>query len=152
MHDDRVCGLLMLDGLSFVGPWYQVARIGQLLRRPAIDWVRTVRRWMERRDASTAQPDVADYREWPERDEARRQFTDLVARGVRSLWVYTGGYRDRFMHPRQFEWSFGKAVRDPRVTLHHWPDCDHTFFARTHRDRLVATVERWLSGMAQAST
>lgn len=152
VHDERVCGLLMLDGLSFVGPWYHVARLGQLMRRPARDWVRTVQRWMRQRGESGAKPDVADYREWPERDEARRQFAELVGRGVRSLWVYTGGYRDRFMHPRQFEWSFGRAARDPRVTMHHWPDSDHTFFARAHRDRLVATIERWIAGMAQAGT
>jgi hypothetical protein len=112
----------------------------------------TVRRWLGRRGSEVPKADVADYREWPERDEAQRQFSQLVERGVRSLWIYTGGYRDRFMHPRQFTWSFGPAARDARVAMHHWPDCDHTFFARAHRDRLVATIERWLSNLAQAGT
>ena len=61
-----------------------------------------------------------------------------------SLWVYTGGYATTFQHPRQFAWSFGAVTRDPRVTMLFWPDCDHTFFARSHRDRLLDTVDRWL--------
>ena len=35
-------------------------------------------------------------------------------------------------------------ARDRRVVMHYWPDCDHTFFAKAHRDRLLDTVERWL--------
>lgn len=86
------------------------------------------------------------YREWPSQSEARHQFSGFVERGVRSLWIFTGGYTDRFLHPRQFRWSLGAGTRDPRVSMHYWPDCDHTFYARRHRDRLLDTVETWLVG------
>lgn len=146
LMDERVTAVVMLDGLSFTGPWFHVARLAGLLRRPARDWWRVVLRWIDHVRTVSPTADMADYREWPDRREAQRQFASLVARDVRSLWIYTGGYSDRFLHPRQFAWSFGKAARDDKVAMHYWPDCDHTFYARAHRDRLLATVENWLAG------
>jgi hypothetical protein len=31
------------------------------------------------------------------------------------------------------------------VAMHYWPDCDHTYFARAHRDRLLVAVEDWMT-------
>jgi len=150
IDDRRVCAVVMLDGMSFVGPWFHVGRLANVLRRPARDWPGVVRRlWLRLRSRSQAgsvPQDMGDYRDWPDRGDAQRQFAALLARGVYSLWVYTGGYGDRFLHPRQFAWSFGAAVQDARVAMHYWPDCDHTFYGRAHRDRLLATVEQWLPG------
>lgn len=144
LMDERVVAVVMLDGLSFTGPWFHVGRLLGVLRRPPREWMRVVVRWMGRSRDGAPRADMADYREWPDRMEAQRQFRTLVARNVRSLWIYTGGYTDRFMHPRQFAWSFGKAASDGKVAMHYWPDCDHTFYARAHRDRLLTTVENWL--------
>lgn len=143
--DERVDALVMLDGISFTGPWFHFARIADVLRRSPREWPGVLKRWWERLRRNEDAPDIGDYREWPDRDETQRQFNALLARDVRSLWIYTGGYTDRFLHPRQFAWSMGAAARDRRVAMHYWPDCDHTFYARAHRDRLLATVERWLT-------
>lgn len=148
LADPRVRAVVMLDGISFVGPWFHFARWARLMRRPARDWPGLVGRWWGRNrpGLSAAAPtlDMGDYREWPSRASAQRQFADMLARNVRSLWIYTGGYADRFLHPRQFAWSFGAAVNDERVAMHYWPDCDHNFYDRTHRDRLLDTMENWL--------
>lgn len=159
VEDPRVRAVMLLDGLSFVGPWFHIARISALLGRPYREWPGVVRRLVRRLrpgSASRSGPgararDMADYREWPERAEAQRQFAGLLARDVRSLWIYTGGFGDRFLHPRQFAWSFGAAAKDNRVAMHYWPDCDHTFYDRAHRDRLIATVEHWLAGTFSAA-
>lgn len=148
LADERVIAMVLLDGLAYTGPWYQLARMAGVLRRPR-DWIRVLWRWISRVRSTSAKADMADYREWPERDEAQRQLATLVARDVHSLWIYTGGYTDRFLHPRQFAWSFGKATADKRVAMHYWPDCDHTFYARAHRDRLLATVQGWLTATFQ---
>ena len=152
LADPRVVGLLMLDGISFTGPWYQAARITDVLQRPPRMWPGVLRRGWNRVRRREAAPDVGDYREWPDRGQARRQFQALLGRGVRSLWIYTGGYTDRFLHPRQFAWSMGPAAHDRRVTMHYWRDCDHTFYARPHRDRLLATVERWMIEEVKGAT
>ncbi len=146
LADSRVCGVLMLDGLSYTGPWFRLALAAGVLRRPMREWPSVMKRLVGRMQESSCEraPVIEDYRDWPERPQAQSEFARLVARDVRSLWVYTGGYTARFLHPRQFAWSFGGAVRDRRVAMHYWPDCDHTFFARAHRDRLMDTVEGWL--------
>ena len=152
MEDDRVVGMLMLDGLGFTGPWFQLARVRNAIRGGPRRWLGTLSRLLRNRgEGLDKRTEIADYREWPTQETARREFADLVARGKRQLWIYTGGYDDVFLHPRQFEWSFGPAARAPCVTMAFWPDCDHTFFAAPHRARLVDTVEQWMSGIAAAT-
>lgn len=151
-QDRRVVGMLMLDGISFTGFWFHFARIIGALQRGPASWFGIARRLLGRTAASAAAaaagagrpPVVAADRGWPGRAEARRQFAALVHRGARSLWIYSGGYADLFLHPRQFGAMFGRAARDPRVALHYWPDCDHTYYARPHRDRLLDTIEQWM--------
>jgi len=142
VNDRRVKAILMLDGVSFTGPWYIYARAVDRIRRLPREWLRMLT------DAKQARSEKgmksADFRDWPSHKDARREFSGLVARQVDQLWIYTGGFTDRFQHPRQFSWSFGESTRSPQVTMHYWPDCDHTFFARAHRDRLVSTIREWM--------
>lgn len=142
--DARVRGLLALDGVAFKGPWYAYARTLDRLRRLPREWRRMLRDARARPVGGEAALDSADFRDWPTLDEARAQFEGLVARDVRMLWIYTGGYTDRMLHARQFRWMFGAAASRDGVALHYWPDADHTFYARTHRDRLVARVADWM--------
>ncbi len=143
LQDSRVAGLLMLDGVSFTGPWFHFARIAGVLKRPPGQWLGVLARMFDRFRKRGQTFAGSDYRQWPERDAARRQLAQLVARNTRMLCIYTGGMTG-FLHPRQFAWSFGPAARDHRVVMHYWSDCDHTFYARTHRDRLLETVGHWL--------
>lgn len=141
--DARVSALLLLDGICFSGPWFHYARAVNRMRRLPREWRRMWRSAPSRlRDGNGL--DSADFREWPSRPDARRQFAQLVARDVRMLCIYSGGYTDRFMHARQFAWTFGAPARSPHVAMRYWPDCDHTYFARAHRDRLLAAVEDWM--------
>lgn len=151
LRDARVTGLLQLDGLAYLGPWYEYARQLDRLRRIPGEWRRMLRDARTRRRSDDDELPTTSFRDWPTREEAQRQFAELVERGVSMLWIYTGGYTDTVMHPRQFRWSFGAATDDPRVAMHFWPDCDHTFYSRTHRDRLIARVSEWVLGLDRAS-
>jgi hypothetical protein len=142
--DARVCGLLMLDGISFPGLWFQWARVAAVLRRSPLQWPGVALRLLRRMRAAQPAPVAGDYRDWPSREEARRELAELAARQVQMLWIYTGGVADRFLHPREFRAGFGKAARSATIALEHWPDCDHTFYARAHRDRLLDAVAAWL--------
>jgi hypothetical protein len=152
VQDDRIAALLMLDGIAFTGPWYAYARTLDRLRRVPREWRRMLRD--ARQGGGKGEGEglgSADFRDWPTHDEARGQFARLVERGTRMLWIYTGGYTDRMQHARQFRWAFGAPASDPRVAMHFWPDCDHTFYSRTHRDRLVARVDAWIDGLEEAT-
>lgn len=141
--DPRVSAVLLLDGVCFAGPWYHYARILGLMRRLPKEWRHFLRRARGRIRGNSGLDSNA-FRTWPSQAQAREQFARLVARDVRLLWIFSGGYADRFLHPRQFEWTFGPVVRDPRVTMHYWPDCDHTYFGRAQRGRLIEAITNWM--------
>ena len=146
--DARVTAVLLLDGLCYTGPWYHYARMLDRLRRLPRHWQRMLRSARRRMRGTGGSLDADAFRTWPSHAKARSQFAQLVQRDVRLLCIFSGGYAERFMHPRQFTWSFGPPARDPRVTMHFWPDCDHTYFSRAHRERLMTTVEDWMVGLA----
>jgi alpha-beta hydrolase superfamily lysophospholipase len=141
--DQRVRAVLMLDGVCFTGPWYHYARILGLIQRLPREWRRFAGKLRGRMHAGPRLDSTA-FRTWPSRAQARQQFADLVARDVRLLWIYSGGYADRFLHPAQFEWSFGAVARAPGVEMQHWPDCDHTYFSQAQRDRLLTRIVAWM--------
>ncbi len=145
VDDERVVAMLMLDGVAFAGPWFHLARITNALRRGPGSWTGIARRIFGRVGGGLDRRfEIADYREWPTRAQARTEFANLVRNKKRSLWIYTGGYVDVFLHPRQFAWSFGAPARAACVEMEFWPDCDHTFFATPHRRRLLDRIEHWL--------
>lgn len=151
VQDERVAALLMLDGIAFTGLWFAYARTLDRLRRVPREWRRMLRD--ARRNGGGGEGlSSADFRDWPTHAQAREQFARLVARGTHMLWIYTGGYTDRFQHARQFRWAFGAPAADPRIAMHYWPDCDHTFYARTHRDRLIGRIDAWIAGLKEAAT
>ncbi|MDP1698904.1 MAG: hypothetical protein Q8L45_14155 [Xanthomonadaceae bacterium] len=144
IDDPRIVGLLMLDGITFPGPWFQFGRFMAVLKRSPLQWPAVALRLLRRSRSTQPALVASDYRDWPDRDTARKELSALVKREVQSLWIYTGGVSDRFLHRREFYWAFGKAARSDTITLFHWPDCDHTFFTHAHRDRLLAKVSNWL--------
>ncbi len=143
-RDPRVVGVVLLDGVAFTGPWFQFARVAGALARPPREWLKVLRRHAGTLASGNEPLATAAYREWPTRAQARTQFGAMLARNVSFLFVYTSGVSDYFRHPRQFGWSFGSAATDPRVTWHYWRDCDHTFYARFARERLLGALEQWL--------
>lgn len=147
VKDTRVVAVLLLDGIAFRGPWFRVAKAVDRLQRVPSEWRRMARDAMRRRGGAKNAPQSADFRDWPSHGNARAQFAALVARGTQMLWIFTGGYTDRFLHPRQFRWAFGTPAEARCVRMHYWPDCDHTFYARAHRDRLVERIAAWLSDL-----
>lgn len=144
LSNEKVAGVMMLDGMCYAGPWFHLARIAAALRRGPRRWFGVACRLLLRKCAGRAHRPM-DIRNWPPLEQARAQMNELLARGVRFLCIYSGSISDYFLDARQFGWTFGSAARDSRVELHHWRDCDHTYFARLHRERLLETVITWLT-------
>jgi hypothetical protein len=144
VDDPRVVGVVLLDGVAFKGPWFQFSRVVSLLSRPRA-WMAFAQRQLSRGSGDDGATSLitAAYRDWPTRSEAQAQLAGMVARNVHLFFVYTYGVVEYLRDRRQLPWGFGAAFRNPRVTCHYWPDCDHTFYARFVRTRLLAALEEW---------
>jgi len=83
-------------------------------------------------------------RDYPEPEKLRADYEAMVARGVRMLFVYTGG-DSSFNHVGQFDEMLGtSAIRaSGNVELEYYPDVDHTFFRVAHRERVITRIVSW---------
>ena len=144
--DARVAGVLMLDGFALAGPWFHQARIAGVLARPPREWLRVAGRRAGSLAGAETELVSSQFRDWPaNRGEARAQLAALLARDARLLMIYTGGVPDYLRDVRQLRWTFGPALDDVRVQWRYWADCDHTFYARFARERLLDTLEAWFA-------
>ena len=134
--EPRVHGLLLLDGLAYRTPGYWWRYLLPRVFHPGKVW-----RWWRQRGAQT---DMANFRDFPTQAEAVAQMTDMVARDLRLLFVFTGGAYRYFNHAGQLSAGLGAAARSAQVSLAYWPDCDHTFYLQRDRVRLQDTIAAWL--------
>jgi pimeloyl-ACP methyl ester carboxylesterase len=139
--DARVTGLLLLDGVGFRTTGFRLRHYLPRLLRPASIWSFARRHLRPRSDAPPSELD--DFRDFPAPAEAARRLQALEARGVDALLLYTGGV-DYYNHRRQAHECFGDVMRSPRMATDYWPECDHTFYVRAHREKLLLAVSQWM--------
>jgi len=142
-HEPRVTGLLMLDGVGYPTFLYRLRYYVPRLLNPA-KVLRGIARLVRRKEGEGPAIDPNSFRDFPTRDEAIQRFQQLEARGANVLLVYTGGIDRYYNHRRQAVECFGDVMRSPRMSTEYWRDCDHTFYVREHRERLVRTVVGWM--------
>jgi pimeloyl-ACP methyl ester carboxylesterase len=142
--EHRVTGLLLLDGVAYTTFLYRVRyNLPRLLNPGKV--FRAVRRLLRRRTSTGGEGiDANSFRDFPTQPEAIARLKALDARGASVLMLYTGGIERYYNHKRQAKECFGEVMRSPRMTTDYWADCDHTFYARHHRQRLTTTVVGWM--------
>ncbi len=80
---------------------------------------------------------------WPNRAEAAAGVRTLAARGVKMLFVYTGGWSD-FVDESQFDEMFpGIRGRDTRVVF--LPHADHSYLTVAQRETMMRAVVDFVS-------
>lgn len=106
--------------------------------------------------AKGARP-LVTYR-YMDHSESSRILRGLVKREARVHFVYTGGARALFNHPRQLKAMFSDIAFDGRVTLDHFPGVGHTQLLEADRrtiieaiaQRVASTTEQPFGARAQA--
>jgi hypothetical protein len=147
-EDPRIVGIWLFDGYARRGPWYALARVRRVLRRPLRKWPALVRQVLGGLRSGPAQAPNALYRDWPEPDAFRQQAGRFLERGVRILAMYTGGISSYLMHPRQLRDTFGAAATHPGLELDYRPDLDHTLMSPADRDGVAERLGDWVVGFA----
>jgi pimeloyl-ACP methyl ester carboxylesterase len=142
--DTRVKGVVLVDPFAYrTGGWlwrhvlYRATR--RLLRALGLH-----RPLVRVPVGSQGARSLVTYR-FMDRAESGRILRTLVGRGTHVHFVYTGGARELFNHPRQLQAMFGDVTFDGRVTLDHLPHAGHTQLLESDRRSIVETIARRLA-------
>lgn len=141
--DPRVAGFALFDGLAYKTKTFWLKYALPRLASPT-----KVVQFLNRRNENEAS--VEDYRDFPPQADARQQMDALVARDARMLFLFTSGAYPYFNYEHQLGDCFGAAGRASQVTVEFWPQCDHTFYLRRDRERMVATFVAWMQSQFAA--
>jgi dienelactone hydrolase len=146
--DERVRGVVMVDPFGWPTSG---AGLRYLALRAAGRGLRAlgVYQPIGRANATTAvgAPDgrrAVRYK-YMEHDESAEILSRLVARKVGAHFVYTGGMRDRFNHPRQLQAMFPGLDFHGCVTVDHFPRTDHTQLLEEDRRLMIEAIARRLA-------
>ncbi|TAL71397.1 MAG: alpha/beta hydrolase [Rhodanobacter sp.] len=81
----------------------------------------------------------------PPRDQVRRNYADMLARGLKLCFIYSGGISEHFNHARQFGEIYGPLARDPGASVHYLAHTDHTYALTADRKLLIDTITDWFA-------
>lgn len=157
--DTRVTAAVSLDGYCYPTPGYYRRRYGKQLCNPKKWFAFAARLW---RASEPVPPEEAAYGldlggYFPPRRAVRRDLEHLMARGVRLLYVYSGGFETYYNYREQFRDAFRRVDFGDRLRVEYLPDVDHTYILASDRRRLIDIVAAWSQenervGSARAST
>ncbi|WP_426703010.1 alpha/beta fold hydrolase [Rhodanobacter sp. Col0626] len=140
----RVAGAIFLDGYAYRTPGYHLRHYLPRL----LDIGRWRRALAHRRHPSAEAPKPAEpvfsVEPLPQ-DVVRADLASMLDRGLKLFLVYSGGISNYFNHARQFRECFGRVVAHPGCSTSFLDAADHTYILNVDRNRLIESIERWLS-------
>jgi hypothetical protein len=148
VKDDRIVGLVQIDGFAYRNPRYHLTRLVRRLSDPG-----TIPRRLRRLllgASPTADPTqhtdmwVQEWKEYPPRTEVEKGYRKLVARGVALYVVYTGSWEHQYNHARQFLDMYRGVDFGNLLTLRHLPQAEHTLPDPEHRTMVLDGVSDWM--------
>jgi hypothetical protein len=152
VRDERVAGVVQIDGCGYPTLGFYLRYYGARALRWR-SWAnaacRVVRRigavWVGKEERPPRLSESVFF-DCPPRAQARADLEQLVKRGARLLFLYTGAFADQyFNHRRQFGEMFGHLGGDEeQIEVEYNAQADHLFAAHEHRAALFERVEKWL--------
>lgn len=176
VHDHRVVGVSMLDGCGYRTPWFYINFVAYkyLPKLLSLSKLATkAARWGRSAVKARSMPMGVDIREYPAREVAERQLVELIGRGVRMQFVYTGGAIDYYSYEDQFFDMFPSLAKykPPRdsallpqtcqslqsnlasvfepctrpIAVEYMPEADHLLMIQSDREKLLDKLTTWLA-------
>ena len=136
-----VAGAVFLDGYIYRTFGFKLRHYLPRLLSPA-RW----RGFLARKLRQVVEPEEVTFGSvYPPRAQVRGELADMLARGLRFCFVYSGGIGEQLNHPRQFCECYGRRVADhPALRMDLLDGTDHTYTLLCDRERLFGHVEGWL--------
>lgn len=143
--NERVVGAVFLDGHGYRTAGYYLRHYLPRLLSPA-RVARLIGRKLRRSGGAGAGQGAASFGvQAPPQRQARDDIRNMLQRGLKLCFVYTGGASRYYNHPRQFHECFGRAVGNhPGISVHFLPLLDHTYILVEDREHLLDIVQEWL--------
>ncbi len=154
VRDPRVVGSVWLDGYGFKTRgyylrWYSVRLLEvHQWRRVAKDALALVRKKVGAFAREVKERPSVFSRAYPKPEELRTDVEGMLARGVRLLYIYTGGARTEYFYKDQFFEMLGAPHLKGKVDIEFWPESDHLFSTLAQRKELIDRLRSWLAGFA----
>jgi len=159
--DARVSGIWLLDGYAYPTRLYYRQLVLRKLRKPET-WVASAERLVAtatrrlggahalRTGPPPSEPlevsgarEALFFQDWPPIEDARLQLQQMLERGARMLYVYTGGWSS-FVAEKQFDEMFPRLEGRQQITVKYNPEADHSYFARADREAMFGQVESFM--------
>ena len=149
--EERVIGAVHLDGYSFRNSLYYVKYYGErMICRKLL--IKKIREFTARIDFSkkiesekSNVPSMAYLdREFPAKEKAVEDFKLLVSRGVKLLYVFTGGVENYNNYKNQLRDSLREVNFQNFLDLEYFPYAQHTYATINSRKRVINKVVNWL--------
>jgi pimeloyl-ACP methyl ester carboxylesterase len=136
-----VAGAVFLDGYIYRTMGFKLRHYLPRLLSPA-RW----RGFLARKLRQVVEPEEASFGSvYPPRAQVRRELAQMLARGLKFYFVYSGGIGEQFNHPRQFRECYGRSIAGhPAVRMDLLDGTDHTYTLLCDRERMFGHVEGWL--------
>lgn len=140
--DSRVAGVVFIDG-------YVYRTFGFRLRHylPRLRSARNVLQYLARRGTGMlARNESMTFTvQTPPKAQVRRDYVDMLERGLQLCFIYSGGISRRFNHARQFRECYGQLANHPGVSMSYLADTDHTYVLTGDRKLLLDAIAMWLA-------
>ena len=145
-NDERVRGVAMIDPFSYRTRGFAWRHFLFRLRRRTLYWLKLYEPLVQ--PAGTgAVPGIGAHSlvkyHHMEHPESERILRRLVARKVRTLFIYTGGMSELFNHRGQLRKMYPQVDFRDRVALAYLPHMEHTQMLQEDRDLMVESIRRW---------
>lgn len=139
--NDKVAGTIFLDGYIYRTAGFFLRHYLPRIFDPE-RWLRFVKRHRHS-DSPGIAPDFSE--EYPPKTIVRSELREMLARGLKMFFVYSGGISRQFNHERQFRECFGGVATSTDVAVEFLAGTDHTYTLECDRRRLFDSIERWLA-------
>ena len=153
--DDRIKGLLLLDGAGFRTRRFHVHRAIQHYGRRIFRqqrWVRLVNRICRRAGVPLSEQKHVEISEANESmritrspAELRSAVETLARRGVKQHFLFTGGVFSYYNYRGQLFDMFKGLDLNGLVSESFHTECDHMFLLHRHRHAVLTDMVRWVS-------
>jgi pimeloyl-ACP methyl ester carboxylesterase len=146
VQDERVSGLVMLDGFGFRTLRYYVPHylVGLFIWSRWKNFVvKKYRDFLYKK--KVVRINVDEYvRAFPSKIKAIADLQSLIERRVSLLFVYTAGVRDYYNYKGQFKDMLNISGMNENLQVEYFKEMTHTFTRMADRNKLISCICNWM--------